>query len=250
MSNQNNSQRLPLWWQVYDQEDHLGSLLKAITESLLDEFELATNYYGLDDWRVYDKDPGKFQLNFFEQLEQKLGFEGGDIDAFRRALAISVETYLKQHRIEAGEEEKQQLTEGLFAEFGGFGPLDPLLSDEDITDIIVHGPSRVYFRRGGRFEQAPLSFWSSQHLMWVIDRMFTPMALRVSEDEPMLTTRLPDGSRASAAVPPVSLVGPALAIQTFRGERYTIDHLVEMDALTEEMAEFIKACIDSKLNIW
>lgn len=214
------------------------NLLRAIIESLLDELEL-TKYY---------RDLGQ-QLKFFEQLEQKLGFKRGDIDAARRIVADRIEAHLRQHDIEVSEAERQQLLEGLFAELLGFGPLKPLLADESITEIMVNGPYTIFVEREGKLEEVNLSFENDAHLMRIINRILEPLGRCPDESSPIVDARLADGSRVHVIIPPLSLVGPTLTIRRFPKFTLTFDHFVAFGALTGDMVDFLRACVKGRLNL-
>ena len=131
----------------------------------------------------------------------------------------------------------------------GLGPLEPLLWDDEITDILVNGPSQVYVERGGKLYLTDVSFQDDQHLMLIIDRIVSQVGRRVDEASPMVDARLPDGSRINAVIPPLALDGPALSIRRFGKRRYSVDDLVAKDSITPDMVEFIRAIIRARLNV-
>jgi pilus assembly protein CpaF len=220
------------------QPERGSNLLRAIIESLLDELELTKHY----------QDPDR-QLEFFEQLEQKLGFERGDVDTARGIVADRLEAYLRQHAIEISEAERQQLLEGLCAELLGFGLLEPFLADESITEIMVNGPHTIFVERQGRLEEVDLSFENDAHLMRIINRILEPLGRRPDESSPIVEARLADGSRVHVIIPPLSLVGPTLTIRKFPKFTLTFERLVAFGTLTEDMVDFLRACIAGRLNL-
>ncbi len=137
----------------------------------------------------------------------------------------------------------------VLSELRGYGPLDPLLEDDEITEVMVNGPDTVYVERRGRIERVPIVFYDDAHVMRIIHRIISPLGRRVDESTPMVDARLPDGSRVNAIIPPVSLVGPCITIRKFSKDPYQVEDLIEFGTLTEEMADFLRACVEAKLNI-
>ncbi|HVB82739.1 MAG TPA: TadA family conjugal transfer-associated ATPase [Candidatus Binataceae bacterium] len=145
--------------------------------------------------------------------------------------------------------DRVRLIEEIKNELLGLGPLEPLLWDDEITDILVNGPSQVYVERGGKLYLTDVSFQDDQHLMLIIDRIVSQVGRRVDEASPMVDARLPDGSRINAIIPPLALDGPSLSIRRFGKRRYSVDDLVAKDSITPDMVEFIRAIIRARLNV-
>src|SRR5271169_2355940 len=145
--------------------------------------------------------------------------------------------------------DKNHLIEEIKNELLGLGPLEPLLWDDEITDILVNGPSQVYVERGGKLYLTDVSFQDDQHLMLIIDRIVSQVGRRVDESSPMVDARLPDGSRINAIIPPLALDGPSLSIRRFGKRRYSIDDLVAKDSITQECVDFLRTIVKSRLNI-
>jgi pilus assembly protein CpaF len=145
--------------------------------------------------------------------------------------------------------DRARLIEEIKNELLGLGPLEPLLWDDEITDILVNGPSQVYVERGGKLYLTDVSFQDDQHLMLIIDRIVSQVGRRVDEASPMVDARLPDGSRINAIIPPLALDGPALSIRRFGKRRYSVDDLVAKDSITPDMVEFLRAIIRARLNV-
>jgi len=131
----------------------------------------------------------------------------------------------------------------------GLGPLEPLLRDPDVTEVMVNGPARVWVERAGRIEPVDTRFADSDHLLHVIDRILAPLGRRLDEASPMVDARLPDGSRVNAVVPPLSIDGPVLTVRRFPGERLQGDDLVRLGALSTEMLEALHAAVAARRNI-
>ena len=146
-------------------------------------------------------------------------------------------------------EERIQLLESIIAEITGYGPLEPLLKDPEITEIMVNGPSDVFIEKFGLIEYTPVKFDDEAHLRRIIDRIVSPLGRRVDEASPMVDARLPNGYRVNATIPPLSLVGPVLTIRKFAVRAFTSDDLVAKDSLTPALVEFLKACVEARINI-
>jgi pilus assembly protein CpaF len=146
-------------------------------------------------------------------------------------------------------QERQRLFEQIVAEILGFGPIEPLLADESITEIMVNGPNKIYIERKGKLEKVNLTFESDDHLMRIIDRIVSPLGRRIDESSPYVDARLPDGSRVNAIIPPLALNGPTLTIRKFSKTPLTVDDLIRFGSVTSEAVEFLRACVIARLNI-
>src|SRR5246127_2600120 len=145
------------------------------------------------------------------------------------------------------EADRARLVEEIKNELLGLGPLEPLLWDEDVNDILVNGPNQVYVERQGKLYLTDVRFNDDQHLMLIIDRIVSQVGRRVDEASPMVDARLADGSRINAIIPPLALDGPSLSIRRFGKRRYSIDDLVAKDSVTPECVEFLKTVVKARL---
>jgi len=132
----------------------------------------------------------------------------------------------------------------------GLGPLEPLLRDETITEVMVNGPQQVYIEREGRLEMTNVTFQNDEHVMKIIQRIIAPIGRRIDESSPMVDARLADGSRVNAIIPPLSLVGPVLTIRKFAATPFTVEDLIRFGTATPDMFEFLEACVKARLNIF
>ncbi|MDQ3927988.1 MAG: CpaF family protein, partial [Chloroflexota bacterium] len=139
--------------------------------------------------------------------------------------------------------------EAVAAEILGFGPIEPLLKDNSIGEIMVNGPKLVYIERHGRLEKTNIQFQNDEHVMRVIDRIVAPLGRRIDESSPYVDARLPDGSRVNAIIPPLALNGPVITIRKFSKDPFMADDLIRFGTLTPEMVTFLKACVEARLNI-
>jgi pilus assembly protein CpaF len=147
-------------------------------------------------------------------------------------------------------DERLRLVDEMADDVTGFGPLEPLLHDDTITEVMVNGPNHVYIERGGKIERVDSSFLNNEHVMRIIDRIITPMGRRIDEMSPRVDARLPDGSRVNAIVEPLSLVGPVITVRKFAAKPYTVDDLIHFGTATPEMFEFLRVCIEARLNLF
>lgn len=146
-------------------------------------------------------------------------------------------------------EVRKKLVKEILDEALGLGPLEDLLTDTLITDIMVNNKDEIYVERNGKLEPTAKKFISNEQVKTIIERIIAPIGRRIDESVPMVDARLPDGSRVNAIIPPLSLTGPTLTIRKFRKERYKIEELIQMNTLSEPMSAFIKACVLSRKNI-
>ncbi len=167
----------------------------------------------------------------------------------RKTIMDLFEQILTEESIVLSRPERQRLFEQIAAEILGFGPLQPLLEDESVTEIMVNGPKNIYVERKGKIVRVPVTFESNDHVMRIIDRIVAPLGRRIDEASPYVDARLPDGSRVNAVIPPISLVGPTLTIRKFAKTPITIEQMIEYGSLTPEAVEFLKACVVSRLNV-
>ncbi len=167
----------------------------------------------------------------------------------RRTIEDLYETILAEEGIVLSRAERKRLFDQIVSEILGLGPLEPLLEDETITEIMVNGPKNIYIERKGKLERVPFAFESNEHVMRIIDRIMAPLGRRIDESHPYEDARLPDGSRVNAVVPPISLVGPCLTIRKFFKTPITVEKLIEFGAITAEAIEFMKAAVIARLNI-
>ncbi len=142
-----------------------------------------------------------------------------------------------------------QLFRDVMNELIGFGPIQDLLDEPDVTEVMVNRPGQIYIERKGKLIDTKVKFDDDEHIMRVIERIVSPLGRRIDAENPMVDARLPDGSRVNAVIPPVSIDGPVLTIRKFSKTKLTIDQLIEFDTLTQMMSDFLKACVLGRLNI-
>ena len=170
-------------------------------------------------------------------------------DDVRRTIQGLFEQILTEENIVLSRPERARLFEQIAAEILGLGPLQTLLEDDTITEIMVNGPKNIYIERKGKLHRVPVTFESNEHVMRIIDRIVAPLGRRIDESSPYVDARLQDGSRVNAVIPPISLVGPVLTIRKFSKNPISIDQLIQFGSITNEAVQFLKACVEARLNI-
>ena len=145
--------------------------------------------------------------------------------------------------------EKSQLIADIRDEILGLGPIESLLNDDSVTEIMVNGPKQVFVERLGKLELTDVKFHDKAHLMNIIERILTPLGRRIDESSPLVDARLEDGSRVNIIIPPLSLVGPAITIRKFSKTPLSVENLISFGTLDEKMAVFLRACVKARINI-
>jgi pilus assembly protein CpaF len=149
-----------------------------------------------------------------------------------------------------GQIDRKKVVNELINDLTGFGPINPLLLDEDVSEVMVNGPNQVYCERKGKLVLTPVQFRDNEHVMSVIEKIVAPLGRRIDESSPMVDARLPDGSRVNAIIPPLALNGPTITIRKFSKDPYQIEDLINFGTVTEEMAIFLDACVKARLNMF
>jgi pilus assembly protein CpaF len=170
-------------------------------------------------------------------------------DEVRATIEGLYDSVLAEENIILSRVERQRLFEQIVAEILGFGPIEPFLADETITEVMVNGPKNIYIERGGKIVRTTAQFESNDHVMRIIDRIVAPLGRRIDEAQPYVDARLPDGSRVNAVIPPISLVGPTITIRKFFKIPLTVEQIIANGTITPEAVEFLKACVVSRLNM-
>jgi len=178
---------------------------------------------------------------------EKLGRTPGD--AAREEVLLLIRNTVNSEAVPLSFAERERLAREILDEIFGLGPLEPLLKDPSISDILVNRYNRVYVERGGKLEPTGLSFKDDQHLMQIIDRIVSRVGRRVDESSPMVDARLADGSRVNAIIPPLAIDGPCLSIRRFGRDPVTARNMIENKTLTEPMLELLSTMVKGRLNI-
>jgi pilus assembly protein CpaF len=170
-------------------------------------------------------------------------------DEFRDQIGTLVRELLKTEKVQLNLREQQQIVGDVIDEMVGLGPLEPLLKDPTINDILVNTHKQVFIERAGILELTPVHFQDDKHLLRIIMKIVSRIGRRVDESQPMVDARLPDGSRVNVAIPPVAIDGPIMSIRKFAARPYTLDSLIENNSLTPEIADLLAAVVRSRLSV-
>ena len=167
----------------------------------------------------------------------------------RRTIEEHFNRILEMQGIILNRQDRNRLFEAITAEILGFGPIEPLLNDESVTEIMVNGPRLVYVEQHGRLYRTDIHFRDDDHVMRVIDRIVSPLGRRCDEASPYVDARLPDGSRVNAVIPPISLIGPVITIRKFSKTPLQPEDLVRFGSISPAMVDFLRACVQVRLNV-
>src|SRR4051794_30614029 len=190
----------------------------------------------------------RIQQRVIQELDPKLDLSN-QVEV-RREIEEAFGRALDSEGLALTRAERTRMLEQITDEIIGLGPLEPLLRDESITEVMVNGPRQVYIERSGKIELTNVTFQNDEHVMRIIDRIIAPIGRRVDESSPMVDARLVDGSRVNVVIPPISLVGPVITIRKFSATPLTTDDLIRFGSATPEMFDFLRACVEARLNIF
>jgi pilus assembly protein CpaF len=193
----------------------------------------------------------ELKARIHHQCIAKLGPElyKQDSDDLAERVYKAVTEELTVDRTPLTREERREIVRQLTDDILGYGPIEPLLRDDSVTEIMINAPDRVYIERGGKLEHTPVRFVDDSHIMRIIDKIVSQVGRRVDESSPMVDARLPDGSRVNAIIPPLALNGPTVTIRKFSRDPYTVNDLITFGTLSPRGAQFVAACVRGKLNI-
>jgi pilus assembly protein CpaF len=212
---------------------------------------------GLNEARVKTPVPSR-PVNSYKDLKTRVQTKllseiSAEMDPNSPEVRATIEelfrTILQEEGLVLSRRDQMQLFEAIIAEILGLGPLEPLLAEDSITEIMVNGPKSIYVERQGNLTRVNVTFESNDHVLRVIDRIVSPLGRRVDESHPYEDARLADGSRVNVIIPPLALNGPTITIRKFSKRPLQIDDLINYGSMTAEMAEFLRACVIAKVNI-
>lgn len=201
--------------------------------------EIGSHYHELKE-RLHQRVIEMLDLNAIGTMSQ---------DAVTEQLTKLIEQLLQQESVPLNQRERVQITQDILHEVLGLGPLEPLLADQTVNDILVNGHKQVFVERSGRLELTPIQFKNDAHLKKIIEKIVSRVGRRIDESVPMVDARLADGSRVNAIIPPLAIDGPSLSIRKFSKDPLQLYHLVEKRSLTPEIGELMKAIVQARLNI-
>jgi len=194
-------------------------------------------------------DVNRLRHYIINNLTRDLETENPPFDQRQVVVKKKLDELIPRLRLNLPDTIRQQIEHDVLNELLGYGPIQPLLDDPDVTEVMVNGPKKVYVEKKGQLTRTAITFEDSNHVQRVIDRIILPLGRRIDPDSPTVDARLPDGSRVNAVIPPIALDGATLTIRKFSRDKLTTKQLIEYGSLTAGMAEFLRVCVISKLNI-
>lgn len=195
---------------------------------------------------------GDLKVELHKRLLENLNLaalESASEASLKQEIAAIASEALEEMSVALNKEDRSILNQELYDEVMGLGPLEPLLKDDTVNDILVNGPNRIFVERGGKLTLTDITFKDERHLLRIIDKIVSAVGRRVDESNPYVDARLADGSRFNAMVPPVAVDGSLVSIRKFKKEKLGIQDLVRFGAFTEEMAAYLQAAVSTRLNI-
>ncbi|WP_428385530.1 CpaF family protein [Nevskia ramosa] len=181
--------------------------------------------------------------------DRKLDIYTWPADKVERFVAEQVKRYVLEQRLPVNQRESEALIADARNELLGFGPIQSLVDDDTVNDIVVNGPHNVFIERGGKLYSAPVRFNDDNHVIRVIQRILAPLGRRVDESTPMVDARLPDGSRVNAIIPPIALDGPCLSIRKFKKVPLTAEDLLKSGSITQPELDYLKRKVETRTNL-
>ena len=190
----------------------------------------------------------KVKAYLIQSLTQEFENNPPPIKQRQQAAYKMLEEVYQRTNLNLAQSLRAQLFRDVLDDMLGYGPIQSLLDEENVSEVMVNGPDDVYVEQSGKLVKTNVTFNDDNHVLQVIDRIILPLGRRVDEDNPTVDARLPDGSRVNAVVPPVSIDGPTITIRKFATEKLSIEQLINFGSITQNMADFLNACVVSRLN--
>ncbi|MFQ5615151.1 MAG: CpaF family protein [Anaerolineales bacterium] len=198
---------------------------------------------------IRDPDLLRLKKHMLATLQRELASNLPSASEYGQETRRLLQQIYTKTRLQLPENTQKQLFREVFDELIGYGPIQPLLNDPEISEIMVVGPTLVIIERHGELLDTNITFEDNNHILRIIDRMIHPLGRRVDSDSPAVDARLPDGSRVHVIIPPVAIDGPCITIRKFLPNKMNMEDLIKLDSITEHMAEFLQACVAARLNI-
>ncbi|MBI2332339.1 MAG: CpaF family protein, partial [Chloroflexi bacterium] len=199
--------------------------------------------------RLTGQDLVRLKKYLAENLLRALETEG--VEASQRPAFIqqNIGRVFETTQLKFPEDLKKDIFKQVLNDLLGFGPIQPLLDDPDVSEIMVNGPKKIFIEKKGQLTKSEITFDDDDHVVRIIDRIIMPLGRRVDFDTPTVDARLPDGSRVNAVVRPVSIDGPSITIRKFRKDKLKVEDLINFGSITKQMADFLEACVKARFNI-
>lgn len=199
--------------------------------------------------RLTSQDLIRLKKYLSDSLSRALETEGVPIAQRNTFVQQNIARVFEQTQLKLPEELKKEIFSQVFDDLLGFGPIQVLLDDPDISEIMVNGPKKIFIEKKGKLTKSNVVFDDDDHVVRIIDRIILPLGRRVDWDSPTVDARLPDGSRVNAVVRPVAIDGPSITIRKFRKDKLQAEDLINFGSLTRQMADFLEACVKARFNI-
>lgn len=197
----------------------------------------------------YEQLKSTVHKKIIEELKEMVIDNENNPDSLAKKIEAMVLDILESEGEHFSRQDRQRIAKEIADDAIAFGPITPLLNDPDISEVMVNGPDKVYIERKGKLELSDVCFRNNNHVMHVIEKIVAPLGRRIDESMPMVDARLPDGSRVNAIIPPLALNGPTITIRKFFKDPLSIEDMVRFGTLTPQIADFLEACVKSRLNI-
>lgn len=199
--------------------------------------------------RLTGQDIVRLKKYLIDNISRSIEAEGITIDQREEFTKQRIQGIYEQANLKLPQDVRNTIFKEVLNELLGYGPLQPLLNDPEVTEVMVNGPKNVYIEKKGQLIKSSVVFDDNDHVLQIIDRIVLPLGRFVDADNPTVDARLPDGSRVNAVVPPVAIDGPSITIRKFSKEKLGINALIDFGSITAKMAEFLRACVMAHLNV-
>jgi pilus assembly protein CpaF len=215
--------------------------MSTAPDAQLARFRLSDQYLQLKN---------SFHRHLIQQIDERnLDIDRWDAEQTDRFVLDQIRRYVVDQRLPINQRESEALARDAKDELMGYGPIQALIDDDSVNDIVVNGPDHVFVERAGRLSAVPIRFFNNAHVLRVIQRILAPIGRRVDESTPMVDARLPDGSRVNAIIPPIALDGPCLSIRKFRKTPLTVGDLLRFGTLNQAQIDYLKQRVESRTNL-
>ncbi len=198
--------------------------------------------------RLTGQDIIRLKKYLVDNISRAIEAEGITAEQRSDFIKEGIEEVYGQANLKLPQDVRNMIFKEVLNDLLGYGPIQPLLNDPEVTEVMVNGHKSVYIEKKGQLVKSSVAFDDDNHVMQIIDRIILPFGRRVDPDSPTVDARLPDGSRVNAVVKPVAINGPSITIRKFSREKLGISNLIEFSSITEKMAEFLRACVLARLN--
>jgi len=199
--------------------------------------------------RLTGQDIIRLKKYLVDNISRAIEADGVSAEQRDEFIKQGIEEVYAQVNLKLPQDVRDMIFKEVLNDLLGYGPIQPLLNDPEVTEVMVNGPKNVYVEKRGQLVKSSVAFDDDNHVMQIIDRIILPLGRHVDPDSPTVDARLPDGSRVNAVVRPVSIDGPSITIRKFSKEKLGISNLIDFGSITENMAEFLRACVLARLNI-